>query len=66
MARAKGDASDAILAAGGSITHHHGVGRDHREWYRRELGELGIQVLRAAKAQLEPAGTLNPDILIAA
>lgn len=64
-AAAKARASDAILAAGGSITHHHGVGRDHREWYRRELGELGTAVLRAAKAELDPAGILNPGILIA-
>jgi alkyldihydroxyacetonephosphate synthase len=61
---AKAAASDAILAAGGSITHHHGVGVDHRRWYEREIGELGVQALRAVKAQLDPAGILNPGILL--
>jgi alkyldihydroxyacetonephosphate synthase len=61
---AKAAASDAILAAGGSITHHHGVGIDHRHWYEREIGELGVSVLRAVKAQLDPAGIMNPGVLI--
>jgi alkyldihydroxyacetonephosphate synthase len=61
---AKRAASDAILAAGGSITHHHGVGRDHREWLEREIGELGMQVLQALKATVDPVGILNPGILI--
>jgi alkyldihydroxyacetonephosphate synthase len=61
---AKAAASDAILATGGSISHHHGVGIDHRDWYEREVGELGIAVLRAVKAQLDPAGIMNPGILI--
>ena len=55
---------EAILAAGGSITHHHGVGRDHVEFYEREIGRLSVQALRAVKAQLDPAGILNPGILI--
>jgi alkyldihydroxyacetonephosphate synthase len=61
---AKAAASDAILAAGGAITHHHGVGRDHRPWYERELGELGIAALRAVKRELDPAGILNPGVLL--
>jgi alkyldihydroxyacetonephosphate synthase len=61
---AKAAASDAIIAAGGSITHHHGIGRDHLPWYRQEIGELGVQVLSAVKAQLDPAGILNPGVLI--
>jgi alkyldihydroxyacetonephosphate synthase len=61
---AKAAASEAILTAGGSITHHHGVGRDHLEWYVREIGELGVKALRAVKAQLDPVGILNPGILI--
>ena len=61
---AKAAAADAILAAGGSITHHHGVGRDHLDWYVVEVGELGTGVLRAVKAQLDPAGILNPGILL--
>jgi alkyldihydroxyacetonephosphate synthase len=61
---AKAAASDAILAAGGSISHHHGVGADHRSWYEREIGPLGVEALRAAKASLDPAGILNPGVLI--
>jgi alkyldihydroxyacetonephosphate synthase len=61
---AKAAASDAILAAGGSITHHHGIGTDHRDWYSREIGELGVDVLRAVKATLDPAGIMNPGVLV--
>jgi alkyldihydroxyacetonephosphate synthase len=62
---AKAAASDAILSAGGSISHHHGVGSDHLRWYEREIGELAMQALAAVKATLDPAGILNPGILIA-
>lgn len=61
---AKVAASEAIVASGGAITHHHGVGRDHLQWYEREVGELGMRALRAVKAELDPAGILNPGILI--
>ena len=61
---AKTAASDAILAAGGSITHHHGVGSDHREHYGREVGPLAIEALRAVKGTLDPAGILNPGVLL--
>jgi alkyldihydroxyacetonephosphate synthase len=61
---AKTAASEAIVAAGGTITHHHAVGRDHLPWIRAELGELGIEALRAAKERLDPAGIMNPGKLI--
>ena len=61
---AKKAASDAMMAAGGTITHHHAVGADHRPWMRDEVGDLGVQVLRAVKATLDPAGILNPGKLI--
>jgi alkyldihydroxyacetonephosphate synthase len=61
---AKAAASDAILAHGGTITHHHAVGRDHAPWLPGELGELGIELLRAAKATLDPAGIMNPGKLL--
>jgi alkyldihydroxyacetonephosphate synthase len=64
--RAKAAARKAIFAAGGSISHHHGVGRDHREGLTDEIGELGIGVLAAVKRTLDPAGILNPGILISA
>jgi alkyldihydroxyacetonephosphate synthase len=62
----KAAASKAIVDAGGTITHHHGVGRDHVPYLRREVGDLGIEVLRAAKARLDPAGIMNPGKLIPA
>ncbi|MGI8537189.1 MAG: FAD-binding oxidoreductase, partial [Mycobacteriales bacterium] len=61
---AKAAASDALVAAGGSITHHHAVGTDHRDWLAAEIGELGVEVLRAVKARLDPTGVLNPGVLI--
>lgn len=61
---AKAAACDAIVAAGATITHHHAVGADHRPWMRDEVGELGVQVLRAVKSALDPAGILNPGKLI--
>jgi alkyldihydroxyacetonephosphate synthase len=61
---AKAAASDAILAGGASISHHHGVGRDHRDWYAREIGELGVRLLTAVKRELDPAGILNPGVLL--
>jgi alkyldihydroxyacetonephosphate synthase len=61
---AKAAASDAIIAAGATITHHHAVGTDHRPWFAEEVGEVGVRVLRAIKAELDPAGILNPGVLI--
>ncbi|MFF8833390.1 FAD-binding oxidoreductase [Streptomyces sp. NPDC015131] len=63
-APAKHAANEAILAAGGTISHHHGVGTDHRDWYAREAGPLGVRVLQAVKAEVDPAGVLNPGILV--
>ena len=61
---AKRAASDAIAAGGGTITHHHAVGRDHVPWMEREIGPGAIELLRAAKAQLDPAGIMNPGKLL--
>ena len=61
---AKTAASEAIVAAGGTITHHHAIGRDHRQWLAAESGPLGIEVLRAAKERLDPAGIMNPGKLL--
>jgi alkyldihydroxyacetonephosphate synthase len=63
-AEIKQAASDAIIAAGGTITHHHAVGRDHRPWYDRQRPELFGAALRAAKGALDPAGVLNPGVLV--
>ena len=56
--------SDAIVSHGGTITHHHAVGRDHRPWYDRERPEPFALALRAAKRALDPAGVLNPGVLV--
>jgi alkyldihydroxyacetonephosphate synthase len=61
---AKVAACDAIVASGGTITHHHAVGADHRPWMTAEIGEIGVQVLRAVKQTLDPAGIMNPGKLI--
>ena len=61
---AKAAASDAIMRTGGTITHHHAVGTDHRPWLTEEVGEVGVRVLRAVKDCLDPAGILNPGKLI--
>jgi alkyldihydroxyacetonephosphate synthase len=63
-AQIKSAAADAILSAGGTITHHHAVGRDHRPWYDRQRPEPFATALRAAKAALDPTGALNPGVLI--
>ncbi len=63
---AKAAAAAAILDAGGSISHHHGVGADHRDPYALEIGPLGVALLHAVKRTLDPAGILNPGILLPA
>lgn len=62
---AKHAISDAIVAAGGSITHHHAVGTEHRPWLGAEIGDLGLRVLAAIKHELDPTGILNPGVLVA-
>jgi len=57
-------ASDALVKAGGTITHHHAVGRDHRRWYDQERPELFASTLRAVKSALDPRWLLNPGVLI--
>lgn len=61
---AKTAAGQAIVEAGGTITHHHAVGADHRRWLTDEIGEIGVRILRAVKDTLDPAGILNPGKLI--
>lgn len=60
----KAAVSEAIAANGGTITHHHAVGRDHRPWYVRQRPAPFAAALTAAKAALDPAGILNPGVLI--
>jgi alkyldihydroxyacetonephosphate synthase len=60
----KAAVSEALLEAGGTITHHHAVGRDHRRWYDRQRPAPFAAALRAAKAELDPAAVLNPGVLV--
>jgi alkyldihydroxyacetonephosphate synthase len=62
--KAKTAASEAMVRTGATITHHHAVGADHRPWMRDEVGDVGVKVLQAVKATLDPAGILNPGKLI--
>jgi alkyldihydroxyacetonephosphate synthase len=57
-------ACEAIVAHGGTITHHHAVGRDHAPYMEAEVGETGLDVLRAVKEQLDPTGIMNPGKLL--
>jgi alkyldihydroxyacetonephosphate synthase len=57
-------ACQAIVAKGGTITHHHAVGRDHAPYMEAEVGRTGLDVLRAVKQQLDPAGIMNPGKLL--
>jgi alkyldihydroxyacetonephosphate synthase len=60
----KAAASDALLAAGGTITHHHAVGRDHRPWYDQQRPDRFADALRGAKRAVDPSGVLNPGVLL--
>jgi len=57
-------ASDAVMAAGGTITHHHAIGRVHRPWYDQQRPEPFAEALRAAKSAVDPNCVLNPGVLI--
>jgi alkyldihydroxyacetonephosphate synthase len=61
---AKRAATDALVTAGGTLTHHHAVGADHRPWLEREIGPLGVEVLRAVKQRLDPHNICNPGVLL--
>ena len=61
---AKAAASDAMIEAGATITHHHAVGTDHKAWLAREIGPVGVAMLRGVKATVDPSGILNPGVLI--
>jgi alkyldihydroxyacetonephosphate synthase len=60
----KAAVSEAVAGAGGTITHHHATGRDHRPWYDRQRPDVFATALEAAKSVLDPAGVLNPGVLL--
>ncbi|MEM7277663.1 MAG: FAD-binding oxidoreductase [Pseudomonadota bacterium] len=57
-------ANKAVTDCGGTVTHHHAVGRDHREGYEQQSASLYRQSLAASKHALDPTGILNPGVLI--
>lgn len=59
----KAAVSQAIADNGGTITHHHAVGRDHRPWYDAQRPDVFATALRAVKSAVDPAGILNPGVL---
>lgn len=63
-AAVKAGVNDAIVAGGGTLSHHHGVGRDHAPWLEQEIGHTGMRMLRAIKAELDPTGIMNPGALV--
>jgi alkyldihydroxyacetonephosphate synthase len=63
-AAVKRAACEAIVAHGGTITHHHAVGRDHAPYMEAEVGQTGLEMLRTLKEQLDPAGIMNPGKLL--
>jgi alkyldihydroxyacetonephosphate synthase len=60
----KGRVNDAILANGGTISHHHAVGRDHAPWLAQEIGDTGVRILTAVKRELDPRGIMNPGAVL--
>ena len=60
----KAAVSETVIDAGGTITHHHAIGRDHRPWYDRQRPDAFAAALRAAKRAVDPGGALNPGVLI--
>ena len=60
----KAAVSDAVIEEGGTITHHHAVGRDHQNWYEKQRPRLFGEVLTAAKKRLDPKGCLNPGVIV--
>jgi alkyldihydroxyacetonephosphate synthase len=60
----KREVSDAVIAQGGTITHHHAVGRDHRPWYDEQRPQAFASALQAAKSAVDPAGIMNPGVLV--
>ena len=57
-------ASDAVIDNGGTITHHHAVGRDHQPWYERQRPDLFGTAYGAAKRALDPANIMNPGVIV--
>jgi len=62
---AKATITTALIDAGGALSHHHGIGRDHAPWLDRQVGAIGVDVLRAIRESVDPRGVMNPGALLA-
>ena len=63
-AKIKQVANRQVIARGGTVTHHHAVGRDHRSGYEKQMPDLFLGALAAAKSSVDPNGIMNPGVLI--
>ena len=63
--RVKAAATEAIVRNGGALSHHHGIGAEHRPWMESYVGREGLRLLAALKSTLDPAGVMNPGKLLA-
>ena len=63
-ARIKRDANDALVSAGATLSHHHGIGQWHAPWLAGEIGAEGVELITAAAHCLDPAGIMNPHVLL--
>ena len=62
----KSKSLDAVIEHGGTVTHHHAVGREHMPWYNRQMPETFMAALAGAKDRVDPTGILNPGVLLPA
>jgi alkyldihydroxyacetonephosphate synthase len=63
-ARIKRTATDQLVTAGATLSHHHGIGQWHAPWLEAEIGAEGMAVIEAAVRRLDPAGIMNPHVLL--
>ena len=63
-ARIKRAANDALVSAGATLSHHHGIGQWHAPWLAAEIGEVGVEVITATASRLDPTGIMNPHVLL--
>lgn len=60
---AKQTITKAMVRAGGALSHHHGIGRDHAPWLEENIGPIGVRVLEGIRTAVDPSGVMNPSVL---